>query len=427
MGCSISNLRALAQKAFWYDVRHVRFLSRDRWLMCLALWAAAIICSTARAAEWDGLSELAKVAREAGVDLRSQDTVDLSKLSITDALLIVGPRQSLPVAPITTFLREGGRVALLDDVGSGERLLSAYQVSRRVPDTGQVPALRGDKALLVAYPASEHPLIEGVPLLLTNRAAELHHPDLKPVLTFGRTPRALVLAGAIGAGRLVAVGDASVVINQMLSIPAHRRFAKNLLEYLSRPSGRIWLVGPTTELQGSYGTRRSSLSRLDEWLRKAAHPDLPGNAVIVLALAALAVSCVFGLSLLPRRSPYVRPDLFPKSMVFAGYSGRVAVAAQPGVNLVWSLLDYKRELEAELSYRMKLGGPFDPQQVVKRAREVGLSAADALELENLLSSLSALGQTMDSDGTPARIGAGDLGNVVRKGERLLSRLGNERG
>ncbi len=408
-------------------MRHVSTPIRKRWLTCLALWAAAIICSRAHADEWDGLSELSKIARSSNVDLKTQSHVDLSKLAATDALLIVGPRQGLPVTPITSFLREGGRVALLDDVGTGDRLLAAYQVSRRAPDPDDVPSLRGDASLLIAYPASEHPLVEGVPLLLTNRAAELNHPDLRPVLTFGRTPRALVLAGAIGAGRLVAVGDASVVINQMLAIPAHRRFAKNLLEYLARPNGRIWLIGPHTQIEGSYGSGRSSLSRLDEWLRKASHPDLPGNAVLVLALAALAVSCVFGMSLLPRRSPYVRPDLFPESLVYAGYSGRVAVSAQAGVNLVWSLLDYKRELEAELTYRLKLSGPFDPKQVVVLARASGLNAADGLELENLLSSLSALSQTMDSDGTPARIGAGELGNVVRKGERLLSRLGNERG
>lgn len=405
----------------------VHLTSLRRWLTCLSLWGVAITCGRAHAESWDGLSELQKVAQAAGIELKVSAHVDLAKLTPLDALLIVGPDQGLPVAPITAFLREGGRVALLDDVGTGERLLSAYQVTRKPAGSEGVPALRGDSSLLIAYPASEHPLVEGVPLLLTNRAAQLHHPDLRPVLTFGRTTRALVLAGAIGSGRLVAVGDGSVVINQMLAIPAHRRFAKNLLEYLARPGGQVWLIGAGTEIRGGYGGSKSSFSQLDEWLRKASHPDLPGSALIVLALAALAVSCVFGLSLLPRRSPYVRPDLFPKSTVFAGYSGRVAVAAQSGMNLVWSLLDYKRELEAELAHRLSLGGPFDPRLAVTRAKAAGLSASEASELEGLLSSLSTLGQTMDGDGAPARIGAGDLGNVVRKGERLLARLGNERG
>lgn len=407
----------------------VRSGSAWSWLTCLVLWAGAISCGRAYAQDWDGLSELAEVAAESSIELKLPAKLDLSKLSPTDALLIVGPRQALPVTPITTFLREGGRVALLDDSGTGERLLSAYQVSRRATETRDVPALRGDPNLLIAYPAAEHPLVEGVPLLLTNRAVELFHPDLKPVLTFGRGARALVLAGAIGAGRLVAVGDASVVINQMLQIPGQRRFAKNLLEYLARPGGRIWLVGPDTEIRGSYGAGKSSFSRLDDWLKRASHPDLPPSALIVLALAALTVSCVLGASLLPRRSPYVRPDLFPKSVVYAGYSGRVAVgvAEQTGVNLVWSLLDYRRELEAELAHRLSLRGPFDPRQAVENAKKLGLSAAESAELSALLKSLADLGQTMDSDGTPARIGAGDLGNVVRQGERLLARLGNERG
>ncbi len=364
---------------------------------------------------------------EANVSFSAPARLDLAQLTPDDAVLIVSPRRTLPVQGLTTFLREGGRVALFDDVGAGDRLLAAYQVSRTPAPAGSAPALRGDPTLLIAYPASEHPLVAGVSLLLTNRASELKHPDLRPVFTFGRSDRALVLAGAVGGGRLVAVGDGSVLINQLMAAPSHRRFATNLVSYLSRPGGRIWLVGPEASFEGSYGSSPTlAVSRLEGWLKRLARPDFPPAVLWLLSVALAGIALVVAAGSLPRRSPYVSPDLFPEAEVFAGFAGRIAAVEREGVSLLWPLLDYRRELEAELAHRLSLAGGFERNDALQSARQRGLSQAEVQALSDLLDELDALAAQGGVGEPKRRIRVSELRNVVRKGEELLAKLGNDK-
>jgi hypothetical protein len=395
---------------------------------CLLCSALLFGSATTRAQQprWDGLDRLISVARDTDTELIVGDSLDLGRLHARDALLIVGPEASLPTSALTTFLREGGRVALLDDFGSGERLLSAYQVTRsRAPDA-KVPALRKDPGLLLAYPASEHPLVDGVDLLLTNGAMALHHRDLKPVFTFGRSDQALVLAGAVGAGRLVAAGDASLLINQLMELPAHQQFARNLLGYLKRPAGRVFLVDSRTRFAGVYGPEDGrGLSRVDTFLKRVAHPDLPASVLSLLGLGLCAIAAVVVLGLLPRRSPYVRAELLPRASVYAGFAARVAVSDRNSPNQIWTLLDYRRELTSELSRRFKLSLPLDAEQLQKRALERGATSDLASELFLLLNKLDEVALRADGHDRPPRIRVSELRNVVRQGEELLTRLGNE--
>lgn len=374
---------------------------------------------------WDGFETLLAVASEAEAPLETGDAIDLGKIESRDALLIVSPESSLPTSALTAFLRDGGRVALLDDFGSGERLLSAYQVSRIAAPEVEVPALRGDRKLLLAYPASEHPLVEGVSLLLTNGASALRHHDLKPVFTFGHSDAALVLAGAVGAGRLVAIGDGSLLINQLLAVPAHRRFAKNLLGYLKRPTGRIYLVDANTRFEGSYGgSSARGLSQVDGFLKRLAHPDLPGGVLSLLSLGLCAIGAVVVAGSLPRRSPYVRAELVPRARVYAGFAARVSLSERDPPNLIWTLLDYRRELLAELGRKLEVAAPVTAAGVVESARSRGVTSDTVATLQALLERLEQLALTADAHVKPPRIRVSELRNVVRQGEELLTGLGN---
>jgi hypothetical protein len=375
---------------------------------------------------WDGLDRLSAVLREAQIPFSAPNELDLAQISAGDSLLIVSPRQALPVHGLTTFLREGGRVALFDDVGSGDRLLSAYQVGRRPVPAGSAPALRGDPNLLIAYPASEHPLVSGVSLLLTNRASELKHPDLRPVFTFGRSKRALMLAGAVGAGRLVAVGDGSILINQLMSVPSHRRFAQNLIAYLTRPGGRLWLVQPDTSFAGSYGSQPLALSRLDAWFKRLSHPDFPPGVLWLLSVALAGIALVVAGGSLPRRSPYVSPDLFREADVYAGFAGRIAAVEREGLSPLWPLLDYRRELEAELALRLSPGVTQERRELLRAAQARGLSSAQVRELGALLEQLDDLAGEAGGGEPRRQIRMSELRNVVRKGEELLAKLGNDK-
>src|SRR5262245_22492906 len=89
------------------------------WLIALvsaagASWSANVAAQPT----WDGLDKLVALADEAHVELVAPHEVALSAVDAKDALLIIGPTKSLPVSGLSAFLREGGRVALLDDFGS---------------------------------------------------------------------------------------------------------------------------------------------------------------------------------------------------------------------------------------------------------------------------------------------------------------------
>ena len=395
------------------------------WLGLVLTISPSFPTKAAAQLRWDGLDTLLRTARESETAIQAPDVLDLSQLDPRDALLIVAPDDALPTGALTSFLREGGRIALLDDFGPAERLLAAYQVTRLPAPTGDLPALRSDSSLLIAYPASEHPLVEGVDLLLTNGASALHHRELKPVFTFGHTASALVLAGAVGAGRLVAVGDASLLINQLMTLPSHQRFAKNLLAYLKRPGGRLLLVDAHTRVEGSYGgSSARGISQVDALLKRVAHPDLPAGMLSLLGLGLCAIAIVIVVGGLPRRSPYVRSELLPRASVYAGFAARVALSERDPPNLIWTLLDYRRELTAELTRKLGLTAPVTPASIVDKARGAGLPDVALTTLESLLARLDQLAASAEAQDKLPRIRVSELRNVVRQGEELLTRLGN---
>lgn len=371
---------------------------------------------------WNGLTDFRTLAGSLGFTIDSPKRIDVGSLHPDDALVIIGPQSPLPVAGLAAFLRAGGRIAIFDDYGPSEDLLAAYQITRGKPAPRGVPALREDPRLLVAQPASEHPLTAGVAALLTNNASRLFHPDLRAVFTYGQTEQALVLAGAVGAGRLIAVGDSSVLINQHLALPAHAQFAQNLLQYLDRGDGRTLVVAPGTKLHGNFGQpHQSGFKRLNAWLGRIARPDLPPGALAVLGLALGAITFVFAAGALPRRSPYLRTDLFPERTVWAGYAGRVASGTQQGVNLLWTALDYRYELESEVARLLGMDGAFHASAaVIATTRRTGSDTGQ--QLRELLQQLSGLADAEDRPEGPPRVGPEDLQDMVRKGERVIEAI-----
>jgi len=400
--------------------------------MLAAFWLALTWVATATAdtpaaapvAPWDGLEELRVVAAQDGIELVVAESQSLSALQATDALLLVGPRMQMPVPEVAAFLREGGRVALLDDIGSGARMLATYQVQRERPPTG-APTLRGNRDLLLAFPAIEHPLTEGVPVLLTNRAVALAHPDLKPVFTFGAGGPALVLSGAVGPGRLVIVGDASVLINQLMALPSHRRFAHNLLAYMARPGGRVFLVGPQTVLRGQFGTADGD--RRHDWndaLRRISHPQLPGLALGWVGFAVALLSALLALVLLPRKSPYARHALVDALSTPSRSATRPSsLGPAPMVREAQELRD---EVFAELRTRLSLPlrGNESSDEVLQQVRRLGLPPEDTLAWTDLLQNLSKLGTGAASPFRRRMLG-NDLANTMQLAESLLAKIGRD--
>ncbi len=87
---------------------------------------------------WEGTSELFELAKKRlGRDrLELTASLDYGKLSPGDGVVILHPETPLDYAELSAFLRAGGRVALLDDHGTGDKFLARFQIHRvRAPLT----------------------------------------------------------------------------------------------------------------------------------------------------------------------------------------------------------------------------------------------------------------------------------------------------
>src|SRR5687768_11025629 len=175
---------------------------------------------------WNSVSELMQLARDRGITIEVPARLDAGTLSPADALLILSPDEPLPSREITAFLRAGGRVLLADDFGAGDSLLGTFEIGRGPPSTASALKLRGNPALLVARPHGQHRLTREVTALVSNHPAMVYHRELSPIFELHRG-EALVLAGAVGEGRLVVLSDPSVLIDNMLELRGNRRFAEN--------------------------------------------------------------------------------------------------------------------------------------------------------------------------------------------------------
>ena len=135
---------------------------------------------------------------------------------------------------------EGGRLAIADDFGEGVAARRLPHHAQRAGRTDDTRRLRGNRNVLIATPSVRHPLALDVLALVTNHPQVLHHDALEAIFSLSTTrASAVVLAGAVGQGRLVAIGDSSVLINNMLEFSGNRAFARNLVRYLARERAAV--------------------------------------------------------------------------------------------------------------------------------------------------------------------------------------------
>jgi hypothetical protein len=421
---------------------------------------------------WNGLAQFVQTARDIGVAVELPARVDLGTLQATDALVIVYPTSPPSVDGLGGFLKAGGRVALLDDFGRGDALLAAYQIARHAPDSTTSPRLRGNPALLVATPASPHPLTEGVTSLVTNHPAVVAHRELEPIFVLGGR-EALVLAGAVGQGRLVTVADGSVLINNMQQFAGNRRFAQNLVRYLVEArlgggaaaggdvagdgvpgdgtagddagrggaagqgaagqgadgsvalrGGRLVIATPGVPVVGRFGEPGADrpLHDLRVAIERLADARLPAPAVWLAAAVLASILLLFAATSLPRRSPYDGRGMFARAPHAGGFVGRVGYYATGEASFLPPTLAYRFELEAELVRRLGLGPGALLGDVAGALRARGVPEREVEAARALLVELEALHARLDAPPGPPRVTGARVADMVRRGEALLARL-----
>jgi hypothetical protein len=380
----------------------------------LILWPAARAAAgpfDAHGEDWEGMSQLVRIAQ---AQLGPQRVVVTSTLSLGDlgrgdGLLIVHPERTMDSDGLTAFMRAGGRLVLLDDYGTGDGLLARFGI-RRVPMPGR-PAemLRGNPALAIAEPASAHPAVRDVGRVVTNHATGLEHPALSSVLVVrgdGEPDVLLAVAGAVGQGRLLAVGDASVAINEMMRYPGNRALAAALVRYATeddvwgRRDGKLYVLtndftttgtfGDESSLGGTAGDLRRALVSTLETLRRDGMPPL----------AAYLVAVVVGLGIViwtSARAGRTHKSAVPRfvrrvpAVAQGGVAGHAAILSAPGTSRVLAILELKSALEEDFATRLGFDRPPPHEELVARARAAQLlDAEQAARLASLLGTLTRI-------------------------------------
>jgi hypothetical protein len=364
-----------------------------------------------------------------GIELRTGAVLDWSTVRQGDGLLIVYPQARVDLNDLSSFLEDGGRLALLDDFGEAGPLLRWFQVSRSEEVQGErrSPTLPG---VLLAWRRAEHPLSEGVDALTTNEPVAVFHPRLSPVFALSDDPRqGIVLAGQVGRGRLVIGGDPSVLINTMMRFPGNRQFARNLLGYLgARPGGRVHLIHSSFGTRGVYQSRSHAQNPVRELVLHvndalARLGSLTADAFAVRALAfVLALAAMTALTL---RMWGARPsDRFGPtgpSGAAAGMAEKVALFSLPRANLLYPSLIAKRFFERALLRAVGLRPPTDVGAVLAAAQG-RLDATQQAQLRAVLVALDEL-STPSHEGGPARVAPRQFLSLWRQIGAILTALG----
>ncbi len=323
---------------------------------------------------WEGLRSLVELAEaELGATrVQTSATLDWSTLTPADGLLLLHPERTVDADELAAFLRAGGRVAIVDDYGAGDRILQRYQIRRTASPANPLLTLRDNPSFAVAEPVAEtvggrqqavHPVAAEVGRLVTNHPTGLVHPDLSPVLRIRARDEAdvtLAVAGQVGKGRLFAMGDPSAVMNLMLRYPGNRAFATGLVRYLvdddqwGARQGRLVLVSNRFGEKGAYGNDsalgrevRDALRSVREGLLQVESGGLPRGALLSLAVLLMAGLTVWVAGAAARRYPKPVPRFARPTGLLSqgGVAGRAAALAARSTHRGLVLLEQKLAFE----------------------------------------------------------------------------------
>lgn len=347
--------------------------------------------------DWEGCSDFADSARaELGNRVVITSTIDLHELRPEDGVILIYPERTMDDEGLSQFMRAGGRVILLDDFGSGDGLLTHFQMERIPIPERPAETLRRNPNLAIAEPASMHPVVAGVSRVVTNHATGLSHPELSPILKIrgrGEPDVVIAVAGAVQQGRLLVVGDPSIIINSMLRYSGNKDFARGLIRYAveddswGKRGGRLYIAAGKFEERGSFSGESPLDTQIREELR--ALRDLAfalraGNAPpgLLFAVAiALALSLGVWLAMRAGRLHKATTPRFTRKIPLVaqgGVAGHAAVIASAGTSRVLALFELKSALEERLTSLLGLSELPPLRELMKQVEEAGLLSSEEL-------------------------------------------------
>ncbi len=400
--------------------------ARPIWPVVVLLWALLLVGARAEAApfdpgghDWEGYADLVDLARaRLGAALVLTQHLDFGRIRPEDAMILVYPESHLDVDSLASFLGSGGRVVLLDDFGTGDKLLRRFDITRVPLPPVPLEALRHNPELAIAEPVGNNELVRDVTRVVVNHATGFTHPALTPLLEVRSkaggpdgTPGAATAVGLVGQttrGKLVAIGDPSALMNAMLRYPGNAQLARNLVQFVDRSGGKVYLSVGAFEQSGTFAgpsqlsdATRDAKAGLSSSIASAFGPRL---TQILAAFIGLGVVVWIG-SAAGRTYRMASPRLTRIIPLFlqGGAAGHAAVVGARRAPREVALLEIGKALEEEVS--LVLGLPRVPlhEELVGRLLAAGLiGRATASPLRKLLSDVTHI-DTLISAGRGAAL------------------------
>jgi len=225
---------------------------------------------------WNGCSDLAVKTREMGsftpnIELAEGKRTEVTQRDLTEyeveaektSMIIMGPSQEFSeesIEYVDEFLRDGGKLLLADDFGSGNTLLDGLETDSSFHSTPLLDfAYEKKPELGVVYNFEDHVLTENVSQVMLNSPTAIDKSEGASTLmrsseaswldrnenrmkdedeTFDEYP--LMTVEDYGDGELILVSDPSIFINSMQERKDNSVLSENILNYLS--SGRSDII-----------------------------------------------------------------------------------------------------------------------------------------------------------------------------------------
>ncbi len=391
---------------------------RATWALLLVAWVSSMVVlgAAGRAwgapfdlagSDWEGAAELVRLARaELGpARVIVTNELDYAQLEPKDGVLLLYPEKSMDVGQLAKFMHAGGRVVMLDDFGRGDALLRHFKMGRVPLPRRPAEFLRGNPQLALAEPASAHPVVAEVSRVVTNHATGLSHENLSPVLKVrgqeGEPEVVVAVAGAVGQGRLLAVGDPSIVINAMLRYAGNKAFARGLVRYAvdndvwGKRGGRLFVLAGGFEQKNGFGGEEDSLEDMLRSMRDALDTVRREGMPAVLAYA---IAIAIGLALVVwvgSRAGRLHKPLSPRfvrrvpAVAQGGVAGHAAVIGAPQTSRVLAVLELKSALEEQLTTMLGASRVPTQQELLSQVAAAHLLDAEGVHtLRQLLLRMS---------------------------------------
>jgi hypothetical protein len=377
-------------------------------------------------------------------------TADFDRLGKNDGLLVLHPERELDYNELSAFLRAGGRMAVLDDRGEAARFLSRFQIHRVEAPRSPAQSLRDNPSLAIAVPAVEqvagqeqnrHPVVAGVDRVVTNHPTALVHPNLTQVLkipALGEPDATLAVTGIIAkSGRLFAMGDPSVVINEMLRYPGNRAFASGLLKYLVENDagvsrgGKLYILANDFSQKGHFGGSRGALRELSnlsdalaEFTTDLEKNGLPGTLSLSLAVLAASGALAWAVNYSSRRyrRSVPRYALAPLLVAQGGLAGRAAVLSATTTDSALVLLELRSALSEALAQRLGLSRLASPEQIIAELAKRPLFDAERVRQIGELFRALAAGQAPILARKRSKLSKQPLASLARKVMEILDEI-----